>query len=400
MIKELNLNNWKSFSNAKLYIDPMTFIIGTNASGKSNILDALSFLHFISMGMPIETVLKEHIRGGAEWAARKGCNSFSLTIIDEQNGYDYEYQVVCGFSENNVFELESERLERRGKRKLPAKTIFVTDKDSDYIASTIPVRFYTAKRGKQKRLDLTKKISVLSQVEVLPVIKPVKDICSLIIEDLRRIFVLNPIPNHMRNYCGLSDKLNEDAGNIAGVIAGLPPDAQEEIESKISEYVRPLPERDINKVWAETVGRFKNDAMLYCEECWNDGQCEVMDARSMSDGTLRFIAIVTALLTEKSGSLIVIEEIDNGLHPSRASELIRVLEKLGSKRNIDILCTTHNPVLIDALGIEMLPVISFVSRAKEDGTSVIEPVEDCHNIMKLMANYTIGELMAKDKLSK
>ena len=212
--------------------------------------------------------------------------------------------------------------------------------------------------------------------------------------------MLNPIPNHMRNYCGLSDKLNEDAGNIAGVIAGLPPEAQEEIESKISEYVRPLPERDINKVWAETVGRFKNDAMLYCEECWNDGQCEVMDARSMSDGTLRFIAIVTALLTEKSGSLIVIEEIDNGLHPSRASELIRVLEKLSSKRNIDILCTTHNPVLIDALGIEMLPVISFVSRAKEDGTSVIEPVEDCHNIMKLMANYTIGELMTKDKLSK
>lgn len=150
MIKELNLNNWKSFSNAKLYIDPMTFIIGTNASGKSNVLDALSFLHFISMGMPIETVLKEHIRGGAEWAVRKGCNSFSLTIIDEQNGYDYEYQVVCGFSENNVFELESERLERRGKRKLPAKTIFVTDKDSDYIASTIPVRFYTAKEANRR----------------------------------------------------------------------------------------------------------------------------------------------------------------------------------------------------------------------------------------------------------
>lgn len=400
MIKELHLNNWKSFADARLYVDQLTFIIGTNASGKSNILDALSFLHFAAMGMSVETVLKEHIRGGAEWAVRKGADSFSLGIIDEQNGYDYEYSITCGFSENNIIELKSEKLERKSKGKLPSKTIYATDvQHFDVVASTIPVRFYTAKRGNQKRLDLSKRVSVLSQHEVLPVIKQVKEACSLIAEDLKSIFVFNPIPNHMRNYCGLSDKLNEDAGNIAGVIAGLAPDAQKDLESKISEYVRPLPERDINKVWAETVGRFKNDAMLYCEECWYDGEREVMDARSMSDGTLRFVAIVTALLTGKPNSLLVIEEIDNGLHPSRAGELVRVLKKLGSERHIDLLCTTHNPVLIDTLGVEMIPFISFVSRSKTDGTSIIEPVEDCHNLMKLMANYSVGELMTNDKLT-
>ena len=124
-----------------------------------------------------------------------------------------------------------------------------------------------------------------------------------------------------------------------------------------------------------------------------------MDARSMSDGTLRFVAIVTALLTGKPNSLLVIEEIDNGLHPSRAGELVRVLKKLGSERHIDLLCTTHNPVLIDTLGVEMIPFISFVSRSKTDGTSIIEPVEDCHNLMKLMANYSVGELMTNDKLT-
>lgn len=56
----------------------------------------------------------------------------------------------------------------------------------------------------------------------------------------------------------------------------------------------PLPERDINKVISEPVGLIKSDAMLYCYEDWNPEQ--PVDARGMSDGTLRFIAIVVALL--------------------------------------------------------------------------------------------------------
>ena len=44
MIKEFRFQNWKSFGESVLYIDPLTFVIGTNASGKSNILDAISFL--------------------------------------------------------------------------------------------------------------------------------------------------------------------------------------------------------------------------------------------------------------------------------------------------------------------------------------------------------------------
>jgi len=40
MITKLRLHNWKSFEDATLFVDPMTFLIGTNASGKSNVLDA------------------------------------------------------------------------------------------------------------------------------------------------------------------------------------------------------------------------------------------------------------------------------------------------------------------------------------------------------------------------
>ncbi|MFK8163712.1 MAG: AAA family ATPase, partial [Lewinella sp.] len=44
MIKSITLKNWKSFGEATLYVDPLTVLIGTNASGKSNFLDALVFL--------------------------------------------------------------------------------------------------------------------------------------------------------------------------------------------------------------------------------------------------------------------------------------------------------------------------------------------------------------------
>jgi AAA15 family ATPase/GTPase len=53
MLKELKLHHWKSFESATLYIDPLTIVIGTNASGKSNTLDALLFLQRVATGVGI-----------------------------------------------------------------------------------------------------------------------------------------------------------------------------------------------------------------------------------------------------------------------------------------------------------------------------------------------------------
>ena len=48
MITELRLENWKSYEKASLHIDPLSVLVGTNASGKSNALDALLFLHRVA----------------------------------------------------------------------------------------------------------------------------------------------------------------------------------------------------------------------------------------------------------------------------------------------------------------------------------------------------------------
>lgn len=69
MIKSITFTNWKSFRDATLYIDPLTVLIGGNASGKSNALDALLFLQGTASGRDLSTVLAGDavlpgIRGG------------------------------------------------------------------------------------------------------------------------------------------------------------------------------------------------------------------------------------------------------------------------------------------------------------------------------------------------
>ena len=54
MLKQLILENWKSFRYAELPIDPLTVLIGTNASGKSNVVEALEFLQRIVRGEDVE----------------------------------------------------------------------------------------------------------------------------------------------------------------------------------------------------------------------------------------------------------------------------------------------------------------------------------------------------------
>ena len=85
MLKEVKLHNWKSFEQATLFIDPLTIIIGTNASGKSNTLDALLFLQRVASGVGIFQAINgdvslSSIRGGMEWICRKPANEFTIEL--------------------------------------------------------------------------------------------------------------------------------------------------------------------------------------------------------------------------------------------------------------------------------------------------------------------------------
>ncbi len=252
------------------------------------------------------------------------------------------------------------------------------------------------------------KISILNFVKYLEIDgdqeniqdKMLGDEINVVVQCLDKIFILNPIPDKMRDYSPLSDNLESDASNIAGVLAGLNDKEKSEVETALSRYIKDFPEGDIKKVFAEAVAPLKTDAMLYCEEEWKPGETTLINAKTMSDGTLHFLAILTALLTRPEGSQLVIEEIDNGLHPSRAELLVRILREIGTKRKIDILLTTHNPALLDALGPEIVPFVVVAHRDSETGESKLTLLEDIENLPLLLASGTLGRLATKGAIEK
>jgi predicted ATPase len=402
MIKELHLTNWKSFEKGILYIDPLNILIGTNASGKSNVLDAFMLLYNISWGRQILSSVNGDnemppLRGGLDWVVRKGQSECEIKVLtgSDNEDVDYLYSIKLRRTNGSRFELCEESLEmiktrQRGSKE--SKNLYYTQEDSSNSPS-LPTYYSTATQGRGKRIDMSRSFSVLSQIETMGVRSEIKEAGITVLNNLRHIFILDPIPNHMRSYSKLSDRLLGDAANIAGVIAALPIDKKNEIENTLTRFASQLPENDILKIWSETVGLFKTDAMLYSKEQWTTSETLDIDARGMSDGTLRFLAIITALLTVKENSLLIIEEIDNGLHPSRAQKLVKMLHELGAQRKIDILCTTHNPALMDAFGNSMIPFISYVHRNKTTGSSSISLLEDFEKLPKLMAAGTLGDLM-------
>lgn len=414
MLKKLILENWKSFRYAELPLDPLTVLIGTNASGKSNVVEALEFLQRIANGENLETALAgdktlSSIRGGVELAARKGENEFSLNVLiqGEDDTVEYMYLIkVKTISEPKIIEeyiyeytiLINEYGD--GKKLISVSSAANQDNYSvdtsflnivDTSIEIIRKNIITLENDQEKKL-----MEEVYNTFLLP--KQKKRIC--INSSLKRIFLLNPVASNMRDYSSLSNVLESDSSNIAGFLAALPDDKKTEIENTLSEYLKDLPEGDIKKVWAEKVGRLGTDAMLYCQEEWKPGEIIEIDARSMSDGTLRFLAILTALLTRPEGSQIVIEEIDNGLHPSRAALLVKILKEIGSKRNIDILLTTHNPALLDAFGSEIVPFVVVAHRDSETGESKLTLLEDIDNFPKLFASYSLGQMTTKGAIER
>lgn len=413
MLTELHLENWKSFEKATLHIDPLTVLIGANAGGKSNALDALLFLQRVASGVSLTDALRGNsnmpaLRGGLEWAARRPGKRFALGVtVRADAATDYVYRLVCEVSTSGC-QLVAESLDcvtyqvdTNGKRQTQIACDQLFNSTPGLAADRFNAVF--GKEGKtcvylidcyQTTLSLlfSRKVHVGFETHTK---------CSFLPSFLCRIFILDPIPTNMRGYSPFSDRLERDASNIAGVLAALPEERRGEIEATLSHYASHLPESDICRIYAEAVGRLQSDAMLYCDERWGEaGEMLTVDARGISDGTLRFLAILTALLTRPEGSLLVIEEVDNGLHPSRARLLLDMLREVGGRRGVDVLATTHNPALLDAMGGEMLPFITVAHRDAHSGHSVLTPLEDIAQLPKLMAQGPVGRLSSLGAIEK
>jgi len=402
MIKKIHYRNWKSIASADLYIDPLTILIGANASGKSNALDGLLFLQRVSAGVELQAALLgttnlTGLRGGHEWAVRRGAHSFELTTVvdgeDDRTEYVYTIEVATVPRVQLVCESLRRVRYRPRTRKNPYEVALFRTEPVDGEAPSVTAKLYNEKAGTKR--DFHRSSSILNQIENQALRKEILVGAAVVRGALESIYMLDPIPSNMRGYSAFSDVLQADGSNIAGVIAALPQEERDAFERQMTKYGSRLPERDIRRIYTEPVGLFNSDAMLYAEEQWSvGGEPTTIDARGMSDGTLRFLAILTALLTRPEGSLVLIEEVDNGLHPSRSSLLLSMLTEIGHERGVDVLVTTHNPALLNAAGTEMIPFVVIAHRDDLSGVSQLTLVEDIETLPKLLAHGELGDISA------
>ena len=118
-----------------------------------------------------------------------------------------------------------------------------------------------------------------------------------------------------------------------------------------------------------------------------------VSAYSASDGTLRFLGILAALLGPNEGGLYFFEEIDNGIHPNRLWLLLDLIEQQTTEGNIQVVTTTHSPALLAWMSDAAFENTSVVYRDQHWADSVIRPIAGLYNLRELRESKGLERLL-------
>jgi len=116
-----------------------------------------------------------------------------------------------------------------------------------------------------------------------------------------------------------------------------------------------------------------------------------MRPSQLSDGSIRFICLATALLQPNPPATIIIDEPELGLHP-QAVAILAELIRSAAKRT-EIIISTQSPSLIDGFSIDDI----IVTNRKEGATVFERLTED--DFTAWLENYSVGDLWAKNVIS-
>lgn len=401
MIKRIYFENFKSFSKTEIQIENITTLIGTNAAGKTNMIEGMMILSELMTGRDLSTILDgtknsdTGVRGGAKGCCRFESNYFVLGCTVQYNEVvDLQYRIKIEVNDR-IMIAEEQLSEIYGNEE---KLMYYT-KAADKQSGDITVACNNGLKGRNPDITCIRFSAIISQLATkLPQDrkygKKIVEYASVVIEKFRNILYLNPETNRMRSYSLVNDiELRVNASNISSVLFALCKDGKN--KKMLLEIMQQLPENKTLDI-TFTEGPL-NDVILFLEE--KSGKyIEKIDATRLSDGTLRCLAIVAAVLSEKKGGMIVIEEVDNGIHPGRAKTLIQLVSNIAREREVDVIITTHNAILLNALSKENLSGVEIVYRDNEEGDGRFIPLIKINNMPSLLANGKLGDVFTNDMI--
>ena len=404
MITSIRFVNFKNFADETLRVGPFTVIVGANASGKSNIRDAFRFLHGIGRGYTLAEILGgksgadwKPIRGAANEIVQFGQSGFSIEVGIQLKDADVCYLIEVGYErEQNEFCIEREKLTARIKpehaRDYQSFTVKSPDRDTSEPTPTdeYPLLFRLflsireGDRKIQERFD-----SALEVIgEPISIAPPSKEFLEPYIQQTFDILAdmrfLELLPERMREPALPGQTVLGDSGeNLVVVLSAIcSDDGRKDVLTAWLRELTPMDVRDL---------RFPRDpsGRVHLQILDNE---RTVSAYSASDGTLRFLALLTMLLGESSKGMYFFEEIDTGIHPARQSLLLELIERQTAKGEVQVMTTTHAPTLLTVVNDDTFENMSVVSRLEGSSNAIIRPVSELPSVQKLRQDQGLGRL--------
>jgi len=404
-LQSFTLQNFRSYRKATLQLGSVTLLVGANASGKSNLIEGMQMLSWLARGQRLEDVFRAvqeaelSIRGQPAQLAREGETAFSFACRVKTPAWN-RLSVTIKHNGGGL-RIHDEEITDGGE-KLPLYSVKKKAGSGGHDLSVAYNNF--TKGGKKPVIVCTDQQAVFTQLLTparfnathFKAQTAIPKVCRQFIQSLQNILFLDPVPQRMRNPSFADDKkLRGDSSNLSSTLFSLCGKAEQ--KQAVLDFIKDLPEQHITDI--DFLHGPRNDMLLKLEETFG-GKSQWRDATVLSDGTLRVLAVAAALLSAPEFSTVVMEEIDNGIHPSRAHALLANVQKIAKERKLAVLITSHNPALLDALPASAVPDVVFCYRDPTEGDSRLVRLEDLPNYPELVARGPLGRLVTQGVLDR
>jgi predicted ATPase len=374
------LKNYKSIASCSVPLRPLIFLVGQNGSGKSNFLDALRLVSE-SLNTSLDHALRE--RGGINEVRRRSSGHpthfgirLEFTLPGSSTGH-YAFRV--GAKPKGGFEVQREECRIYARQALQQDNFYVVN--SGQVEDSNPKPLPPAA---DDRLFLVAASS-------LPEFRPLYD-C------LTRMGFYNLNPDEIRDLQppNAGEVLLRDGSNLASVLNLLSvdsPSAKDQVVELLSKVVP-----GVVDVTARHVG--KKETLEFRQKVGENEAPWRFLAENMSDGTLRALGVITALLQSSNGGarkkvpLVGIEEPEVALHPGAAGVLRDALTS--ASRHTQVIVTSHSPDLLDDKSVSDENILAVINK---NGQTIIGPVDAAGRSSIRDKLFTAGELLRLSQLT-
>uniref|UniRef100_I2PZ72 Putative ATPase n=1 Tax=Desulfovibrio sp. U5L TaxID=596152 RepID=I2PZ72_9BACT len=381
LIKRLEVKGFKSLKDVVWEPGPLTILIGPNGSGKTNILKVLECLNFSA-----QRTLEEytHANGGIYSILWDGSVNTTSILLTFPTAHNNSKNILYGISlkqSNDLYNyfISNEYLFIVGNKKESDCYINRENPNTAYI-------FQDNNHNKKEHLLPSPQESTLSQ----------KFIRCDFIDEVRKI-----LENISIHYCietssgnkirqpltaRYQKTLHRDGQNLVNVLHTLYSENRD-FENDINTAMRAAFGDDFDRLVFPPAA----DQLVQLRIRWKSLRREQSMA-DLSDGTIRFLFLMTVLCNPEPAPLIAIDEPETGLHPSMFP-IIAEYAAEASKRT-QVIFSTHSPQFLDAFSD--FDVTTTVT-SWQDGETRIKNL-DGNALKEWLTHYSLGTLFLSGDL--